>query len=104
MKKNDVFTFTSNGVGETAAVLESIFQGSCKNILICYAQNKIFTYIEETYRKNEETDEWLKDYSYGKVIVDYAILPDYDEMLRAEQEKFEDDCWEALSSIGDIDF
>ena len=82
MKKHDIFTFIApNGVEVTAIVLESIFQGSCKNTLICYAQNRIFTYIEETYRKNEETGEWLKDYSYGKVIVDYAILPDYDSML-----------------------
>ena len=82
MKKHDIFTFIApNGVEVTAIVLESIFQGSCKNTLICYAQNRIFTYIEETYRKNEETGEWLKDYSYGEVIVDYAILPNYDSML-----------------------
>ena len=82
MKKNEIFTFTApNGVEVTAVVIESIFQGSCRNTLICYAQNRIFTCIEETYRKNEETGEWLKDYSYGKVIVDYAILPDYDAAL-----------------------
>lgn len=82
MKKNDVFTFTTpNGVEVTAVVLESIFQGSCKSTLICYAQNRIFTYIEEECLKFEGTAEWKKEYSYGKVIVDYCILPDYDEML-----------------------
>ena len=82
MKKNEVFTFTApNRVEVTAVVLESIFQGSGKNTLICYAQNRVFTYIEESYRKNEETDEWLKDYSYGEVIVDYAVLPEYDNIL-----------------------
>ena len=82
MKKNDIFTFIApNGVEVTAIVLESIFQGSCKNTLICYSQNRIFTYIEEIYRKNEDTGEWLKDYSYGEILVDYAILPKYDELL-----------------------
>lgn len=82
MKKHDIFTFTaSNGVEVTAVVLEPIFQGSCKNTLICYAQNRIFLYIEETYRKNEETGEWLKEYSYGGVIVDFAVIPEYDDML-----------------------
>ena len=105
MKKNDIFTFTApNGVEVQAVVLESIFQGSCKNTLICYAQNRIFTYIEEMFMKFEGTAEWKKDYSYGKVIVDYAILPDYDGLLEAEQQKFEDECYEALSSIGDIEF
>ena len=82
MKKNDVFTFTApNGVEVTGIVLERIFQGCCKSTLICYAQNKLFTYIEELVMKFEGTAEWKKEYSYGKVIVDYAILPDYDEML-----------------------
>ena len=84
MKKNDVFTFTApNGVEVTAIVLESIFQGSCKSTLICYAQNRIFTYIEEECLKFEGTAEWKKEYSYGYVIVDYAILPDYDAVLEA---------------------
>ena len=82
MKKNDIFTFTApNGVEVTAIVLKSIFQGSCKSTLICYAQNKIFTYIEEECLKFEGTAEWKKEYSYGEIIVDYAILPDYDELL-----------------------
>jgi len=83
MKKNDVFTFTApNGVEVQAVVLESVFQGTIRNTLICYAQNRIFTYIEESVMKFEGTAEWKKEYSYGEVIVDYAILPDYDELLK----------------------
>ena len=90
MKKNDVFTFTApNGVEVTGVVLESIFQGCVKSTLICYAQNRIFTYIEETYRKNEEIDEWLKDYFYGEVLVDYAILPEYDKILEDYQHQID---------------
>ena len=82
MKKNDVFTFTApNGVEVTAVVIGFIFQGCCKSTLICYAQNRIFTYIEELCMKYDGTCEFKKEYSYGEVIVDYAILPDYDEML-----------------------
>ena len=92
MKKNDIFTFTApNGVKVTAVVLESIFQGSCKSTLICYAQNRIFTYIEEEHLKFEGTAEWRKESSFGKVLVDYVVLPDYDVMLEAEQQKFEDE-------------
>ena len=84
MKKNDVFAFTApDGVEVTAVVLESIFQGSCKSTLICYAQNRIFTYIEEECLKFEGTAEWKKEYSYGKVIANYCIIPEYDAMLEA---------------------
>lgn len=82
MKKNEIFTFTApNGVEVTGIVLESIFQGSCKSTLICYAQNRIFTYIEEECLKFEATAEWKKEYSYGEILVDYCILPDYDALL-----------------------
>lgn len=92
MKKNEVFKFTApNGVKVAAIVLKSIFQGSAKSTLICYAQNRIFTYIEETYRRNEKTDMWLKDYSYGEVIVEYAVLPEYDTILELASANFDEE-------------
>ena len=33
-----------------------------------------------------------------------GFIPEYDAMLEAEQQKFDEDCYEALSSIGDIEF
>ena len=96
MKKNDVFTFTApNGVEVTAVALYQfktvdIYPGY-SNGWICYAQNRIITiwenfkYIEvplnppingATWKQEEE-----RSLELGKVIVDYAILPDYDEML-----------------------
>lgn len=86
MKKNDIFTFTApNGAEVTAVALDCI---SSSNILgstntwICYAQNRIFTYIEEQhdftgFSKCDVTN----NYKYGEVIADYAILPDCDELL-----------------------
>ena len=104
MKKNEIFTFTApNGVEVTAVALYAVtlFDGSTfiGNKWICYAQNRLFTMMDykEGIKKYEEPE-------YDEVIVDYAILPDYDDMLEAEQQKFDEDCYEALSSIGDIEF
>ena len=82
MKKNQIFTFTApNGAEVTAVVIGDIFQNCAQRCFICYAQNRIFTYIEERWRKDETTNKWLKDYSYGETLVDYAVLPDYDAIL-----------------------
>lgn len=101
MKKNEIFTFTApNGVEVTAVVVgttgvqEDYFGRQFLNH-VCYAQNRLFTYYE-----------WIdiEQKMYGEILVDYCILPDYDAVLEAEQQKYEDDCYEALSSIGDIEF
>ena len=90
MKRNDIFTFTApNGEEAIAVALESIFQGSCKSTLICYGLNRIFTYIEEAYRKDEKTGNWIKDYSYGDTLAYFAFLPDYDRMLEDYQHQID---------------
>ena len=106
MKKNEIFTFTApNGVEVTAVVVKElsyrVMAGEATTQYLCYSQNRLFTYekVEDVWHKERPVN-----YKYGKVIVDYAILPDYDAMLEAEQQKFDDDCDEALSSIGDMDF
>ena len=81
MKKHDIFTFIApNGVEVTAVALYAVtlfdddkFIG---NKWICYAQNRLFTMMDhkESIKKYEEPE-------YGEIIVDYAILPDYDSML-----------------------
>ena len=81
MKIGDIFTFTApNGVEVTAIALyavtlfnDSTFIG---NKWICYAQNRLFTMMDykEGIKKYENPE-------YGEVIVDYAVLPDYDSML-----------------------
>ena len=73
MKRGDIFTFTApNGVEATAVVIDIVpcTNGVMTDTLYCYSQNRIFTYIETGGL-----------HKYGKVIVDYAILPDYDSML-----------------------
>ena len=105
MKKKEIFTFTApNGVEVTAIVIDlvavEVTPGLTIDRWLCYAQNRLFTY-------EESKDRWDNDtitHKYDRVLVDYAILPDYDDMLEAEQQKFDDDCYEALSSIGDTEF
>lgn len=81
MKKNEIFTFKApNGVEVTGVALYGVtlFDGNTfiGNKWICYAQNRLFTMMD--YK------EGIKNYEepeYGEVIVDYAILPDYEELL-----------------------
>ena len=91
MRKHDVFTFTApNGVEATAVVIAELsssyneMDDSIYKEFLCYAQNRLFTYAETYKRENAFTEEetiFTADKDYGEVIVDYAILPDYDEML-----------------------
>ena len=67
MKKNEIFTFTApNGVEVTAVVVHTIFQGSGKQLDICYAQNRLFTIVEWEIAKdkgfNYNDDTMLEDY------------------------------------------
>ena len=81
MKKNDVFTFTApNGVEGTAVVVAIISSSRYHTIAIGYAQNRLFTFYEHI-AYDVESGETESDYSYGEDLVDYAILPDYDELL-----------------------
>ena len=76
MKKNEIFIFTApNGVEVTAVVVETVSKGTVKQLDICYAQNRLFTWNEPRIRTQIIGE-------YGKIIVDYAILPDYDAMLQ----------------------
>ena len=90
MKKNDVFTFTApNGVEVTAVVI-SVVDATlpCKEdrcwterrmLYICYGQNRLFTVTTkiEGYIFCKE----VGNPEYGEVLVDYAILPDYNALL-----------------------
>ena len=91
MKKNEIFTFKApNGAEVTAVVVHTIFQGSTKQLDICYAQNRLFTLVEWEIAKD-------KGFNYnGETIVDYCVLPEYDTMLETEQLKLDaDDFYEA---------
>ena len=81
MKKNDVFTFTApNGVEVIGVVTAIISSTKHQTVALCYAQNRLFTFYEHI-AYDIETGEAVSDYSYGEVLVDYCILPKYDNAL-----------------------
>lgn len=82
MKRGDIFAFTApNGVEVTAIVVDSIITkggkyGQLKNVThICYAQNRLFYYFENQINYKDT------EFKYGKIICEYCILPDCDDML-----------------------
>ena len=104
MEKYDIFQFTApNGVEVTAVVLDKTTHFAEMNddytaVYLCYAQNRIFTYIyteravpvcigQDEYGDDRYEYQDIKEWIYGEVIVDYAILPDYDSQLQAYIDK-----------------
>ena len=92
MKRNDIFTFTApNGEEVTAVVISRVahevdYKWATERF-VCYAQNRLFTY-EESHCIWEHMNEEPKA-KYGEVIVDYAILPDYDRMFEDYQHQID---------------
>ena len=84
MKKNDVFTFTApNGKEVTGIIVAKIahevgYKWATTRFL-CYAQNRLFTY-EESHCIWEYMQE-KPEFRYDEILVDYAVLPEYDELL-----------------------
>lgn len=85
MKTNDIFTFTTpNGVEVTAVCLDVTHCHQCGEDTwyyeyLCYAQNRLF--IKATHKVYEDDEYREYDTGHERVVVDYAILPDYDNML-----------------------
>lgn len=89
MKKNDVFTFIdSNGVEVMGVVLDKALQIDCLNNVeikyLCYAQNRLFYYVETYWFERGEST-----YAVGDSIVDSAVLPDYDNALEDYQHQLD---------------
>lgn len=79
MKKNDIFTFTApNGVEVKGVCLYRIFKGAGENMYVCYAQNRLFTMLEESIMTDKGEKTTMK---YHDTIAEYAVLPEYDELL-----------------------
>lgn len=89
MKKNNVFTFTApNGVEVTGVVIAIISSTKYQTVALCYAQNRLFTFYEHI-AYDMETGDVESDYSYGEILVDYAVLPDYDGLLEDYQHQLD---------------
>jgi hypothetical protein len=98
MKRGDLFTFNSPaGVEVTAVVLHvnKVYEDSDGMMFehICYAQNRLFTYFVkygdmpvESYDENLNRvainyQTVVLTAAFGEVIVDYVVIPDYDDAL-----------------------
>ena len=90
MKKNDVFTFTApNGEEVTAVIvykrkLNRDFVNYIQYEYVAYAQNRLFT-CTQMERVIDKENYNTPSVEYGHVLVDYAILPDYDRLLEDYQ-------------------
>ena len=95
MKKHGVFTFKApNGVEVTGIVIMKCGDvhekgyGHYETPYLCYAQNRLFTIKEVMEATRDDLDikrgtagaEFLS-YEYGEIVVEYCVLPDYDEVL-----------------------
>ena len=91
MKKNDIFTFTApNGV-EVQAVVVAIIGGhedtwSTYTHYLCYTQHRLFKYAEKTTMEETGLET---SFAGTSILVDYAILPDYDAMLEDYQRQMD---------------
>lgn len=110
MEKNEVFTFTSNGVEIKAIVIDSleptfeeVIDSKCwEKKYLCYAQNRLFYYIVQTVINkvidddfvvgNDEDTDWYYAFKYHshdvktenvsqEILVEHCIIPDYDKIL-----------------------
>ena len=106
MEKHDIFQFIApDGVEVTAVVLDKTAHFAEMNddytaVYLCYAQNRIFTYIctnqsvpvcigQDEHGDDRFEYQNIEEWTYGKVITDYAILPDYDILLEDYQHQLD---------------
>lgn len=83
MKRNDIFTFTApNGVEVKGVCLCPVFQGVGRTLYVCYAQNRLFTMLEESIMTDHGEEKTME---YEDVIAEYAAIPEYDELLVSDE-------------------
>ena len=86
MKKNEIFTFTApNGAEVTGVVINAAWDNvHAVNSYLCYAQNRLFIGITDNQWIDVDSDTKQRvetPVEVREVLVDYAVLPDYDAML-----------------------
>ena len=109
MRKNDIFTFTApNGVEVQAIVVDETHVYHLPNedarlhTYLCYGQNRLFYYawLEGFIRHTPEEKCWeASEYSYVNKLVDYCILPNYDELLARYNNDKADSYEEAVNIV-----
>lgn len=83
MKNKGIIEVTTpDGTTIAAVALLKIFELEDSSIYVCYSQNRLFTYIVDNVFLYVDGD--LQDIGYsnfGKVICDYCVIPELDELL-----------------------
>lgn len=92
MNKLDIFEMTlDNGVDTVVGVVVDTvsIEGDeldTKYTHLCYCQNRLFYYIEHVEYRGVEPDThepmYETTYKRGRTVVDFVVLPDYDECLQ----------------------
>ena len=82
MTKNDIFTFTApNGVEVEGIVVGKVgfevYLRTATTNWLCYAQNRLFLCLE---KRDIYTEKIVIEYC-TEIVANYAILPDYDDLL-----------------------
>lgn len=91
MKKDAVFSFTApNGAVVLGVVVAILSSNEWQTVFLCYAQNRLFTYYKHKER-DFETGELSSSLYFGETLVEYAILPDYDNVLEMANDMYEED-------------
>ena len=86
MKKNDIFIFKApNGAEVTAVViykrkLMKDFVNYVQYEYVAYAQNRLFT-CTQMERVIDRENYNACPIEYGHVLVEYCVIPEYDELL-----------------------
>ena len=98
MKKDEVFTFTApNGAVVLGVVIDIISYETHRNnpdlhiaVYLCYAQNRIFKCYSINHFGESNESSYL-EFPEGYIVVDYAVLPDYDNVLEMANDMYEED-------------
>lgn len=87
MQVGSIFKFTPPGKLELTGVCVARVASYSRNArdfhtYLCYSQNRLFTMIAEiTYFATENGMVEGEKFTYGEIVVDYAVLPDFDIYL-----------------------
>lgn len=90
MERGDIFEFTNNGVLVRAVCISNyrmdFYENNGYTCYLCYAQNRLFHYIHnysEDFNCDTETWETQESWEVGNTLVDYCVIPEFDEILKS---------------------
>lgn len=91
MKRGDVYKITIddvtvNAVCINAYCMDNYEENNGYTYYLCYAQNSLFHCIHNYYEYFDHDTEMWKSHEYwelGDTLVDYCVIPEFDEILKS---------------------